>query len=226
MFPDLCCCDIIFYIKVTERVNMVISSVVKQKNNPEMIRIYIDNAFAFTMPAEEYYRMNLYERKVISQEDIEYIKEEVNIKLARQLGVRMLATRDHSGNEIRNKLIQKGFDTETIENALMQLKSMGYINDSLYTRKYISDRLKLKPKSKKALFYELKRKGIDDDIIEEALNETELDESLLAYRLAKKKYGKYNTEEPDVQRKIASFLNHRGFSYDVICETIKQMIDN
>jgi len=50
--------------------------------------------------------------------------------------------------------------------------------------------------------------------------------SLLAYRLTKKKYGKYNAEEPDVQRKIASFLNHRGFSYDIICETIKQMIDN
>jgi len=204
---------------------MVISSAVKQKNNPEMISIYIDGVFAFSMPVEEYYRMHLYERKEISRENMEYIKKEVNVKLARQLAVRMLSAREHSENEIRNKLMQKGFDTETTENTLMQLKSMGYINDGLYARKYISDRLKLKPKSKKALYYELKRKGVDDDIIEEALNETELDETSLAYRLAKKKYGKYDARKPDIQRKIASFLGHRGFSYEIICETIKQMMD-
>lgn len=204
---------------------MVITSAVKQKNNPEMIRIYIDGVFAFSMPAEEYYRMNLYERREINQEDIDYIKDQVNIKLARQLSVRMLAAREHSENEIRNKLMQKGFDRETIDNTLMQLKSMGYINDSLFARKYISDRLKLKPRSKKALFYDLKRKGVSEDIIEEALNETELDEFSLAYRLAKKKYGKYDAVEPDVQRKIASFLSHRGFSCEIICETIKQMMD-
>jgi regulatory protein len=209
----------------TERINMVISSAVKQKNNPDMIQIYIDGVYSFTMPAEVYYKMNLYERKEISQEDMEYIKEEVNLKLARQLGIKMLALRDHSGSEIRNKLLKKGFDNETVDKTLMQLMSMGYINDSLYARKYISDRLKLKPRSKKALFHELKRKGIDDDIIEEALSETELDEFQLAYRLAKKKYGKYNAREPEVQRKIASFLGHRGFSYDIICKTIKQMME-
>ena len=53
---------------------------------------------------------------------MEYIKKEVNVKLARQLAVRMLAAREHSENEIRNKLMQKGFDTETTENTLMQLK--------------------------------------------------------------------------------------------------------
>lgn len=203
---------------------MVISYAVKQKNNPEMIRIYIDNAYAFSMPVEEYLRMNLYECAEISTEDIEYIKEEINVKRAKQLCIKMLAAKDRSECEIKNKLTQRGFDTEVINVTIMRIKAMGYINDRLYARKYISDKLELKPKSKRGLFFDLKRKGIDDAIIEEALNETELDESLLAYRLVKKKYGKYNAEEPGIQRKIASFLGHRGFSYDIICGTIKQMI--
>jgi len=204
---------------------MVITSAVKQKNNPEMIRIYINDVYAFSMPAEEYYRMNLYERTELSQEDINFINDEINAKLAKQMSIRMLALKDRSENEIKNKLTQQGFDNEVIDKTILQLKSMGYINDMLYTRKYISDRLKLKPKSKRALFFELKRKGISDDTIEEALDETQLDEPLLAYRLAKKKYGKYDVFELAIQRKIVSFLSHRGFSYDVIHETIKQMME-
>lgn len=202
---------------------MVITSAIKQKNNPEMIRIYIDGAYAFSMPFEEYLRMNLYERTEISQDDIEDIKERVNVKLAKQKSIRMLAAKDQSEFEIRSKLLKQGFDSEIAEIAIMQLKSMGYINDMLYTRKYISDRLKLKPKSKKALFYELKNKGIDDNIIEEALNETEVDEEQLAFRLAKKKYGKYNVNESEIQRRIVSFLSHRGFSYETAAEIIEQL---
>ncbi len=70
---------------------MVITSAVKQKNNPEMIRIYINDVYAFSMPAEEYYRMNLYERTELSQEDINFINDEINAKLAKQVSIRMLA---------------------------------------------------------------------------------------------------------------------------------------
>jgi regulatory protein len=195
----------------------------KQKNNPDMLRIYIDNAYAFSMPEEEYYRMNLYERAELTQEDIDTIREEINIKLAKQRGLRLLAVKDRSEHEIRERLKRLGFDMDVIEDAILQLKSMGYINDSLYAHKYVSERLKLKPKSKKALAYELQKKGIGSELIDEVISEFELDEHSIAFRIAKKKFGKYDVSDPKVQQKIISFLAFRGFSYEIIRTVLDQM---
>jgi regulatory protein len=195
----------------------------RQKNNPEMLRIYIDDAYAFSMPEEEYFRLNLYERAELTREEADSIREEVNIKAAKQKGISMLAARDRSEHEVKERLLQQGFDADAAEGAVMQLKAMGYINDNLFAHKFISDRLKLKPMSKKALTYELQRKGIESDLIDAVMSEFELDESSTAYRIVKKKFGKYNIEDPGVQRKVYSFLSFRGFSYETIQAVLEQM---
>ena len=202
---------------------MMITSVMKQKNNPEMLRIYIDQEYAFSMPEEEYFRLNRYEQKELTQQDIDTIREEVSMKLARQHGIRLLAARDRSEHEVKERLLQQGFDEDVVEDAILRLKSMGYINDNLFAHKFVSDRLKLKPMSKKALAYELQKKGIEESLINEVLDEYELDEPSVAYRLAKKKYGKYDAADPKIQQKIYSFLAFRGYTSDIIREVLKQM---
>jgi len=203
---------------------MIISSVVKQKNNPEMLRLYLDGEYSFSIPEDEYFRLNLYEQKELTQSELDSIREQSGIKVARRNGIRLLASRDRSEQEVRERLILQGFDADVAEEAVLQLKSMGYINDSLFARKYVSDRLKLKPMSKKALAVELQRKGVQRELIDEVIGEYELDETSIAFRLAKKKFGKYDASEPEVQRKIYSFLAYRGYCQDIIREVLQQML--
>lgn len=202
---------------------MVITSVVKHKNNPDMLRLYINGEYAFSIPEEEYFRLSLYERKELEQSEIDAIREEAAIKMAKNNAIRLLSAKDRSEQEVRERLILRGYDADIATEAVLQLKAMGYINDSLFAHKYVSDRLKLKPMSKKALAAELKKKGIKRDIIDEVLGECELDELSVAYRLAKKKFGKYNAAEPAVQRKIYSFLAYRGYSSDMIQDVLQKM---
>ena len=108
---------------------MRITSAIKQKNNPNMIQIYIDDSYAFSIPEEEYLRLNLYEKEEIDLEEIKFIREEVNVKFAKQRALRMLATRYRTEYEIKEKLLDLGFDYEFVAEAILQLKSMGYIND-------------------------------------------------------------------------------------------------
>lgn len=205
---------------------MTITAVVKHKNNPEMIQIYIDDSYAFSIPEEEYLRLNLYEKHEITEEEIRKIRDEVNVRLAKQRALGILAVRDRSEYEIRTKLVQLGFDEAAAEGAVLELKAMGYINDRLFATKYISDRLKLKPKSKRALAFELEKKGIAPDIISEVMSEFEVDERVIAYRLAKKKYGKYDIEDPKIRRRIISFLEHKGFSHDIIKGTLEELSED
>lgn len=202
---------------------MVITAVMKQKNHPDMLRLYLDDEYAFSIPEEEYFRMNLYEQKELTQDEIDNIREEAGIKLAKQHGVRLLAARDRSEQEVKERLILQGFDADIAEGAILQLKAMGYINDSLFARKFVSDRLKLKPLSKKALTCELQKKGIEKGLIAEVLGECELDEPSIASRLAKKKFGKYDATDPKVQQKIYAYLAYRGYSHEIIQDVLNQM---
>ena len=63
----------------------------------------------------------------------------------------------------------------------------GYADDREYCRRYIRERLRLKPKSGYALGLELRQRGVSSRIIEEVLAETEIDEASDALRWLEKK---------------------------------------
>lgn len=202
---------------------MLITSIERNKKNKQRFSVFIDNEYSFSVSEEAYLRMNLYEKKEISDSEIEHLKVFENFKTAKASAIRYLSLKLHSGNEVYKKLENDGFDEKTINSVIDELMSMGYINDKIYVQKFIYDRSILKPKAKKMLKFELLSKGIEENIIDEILNEWEVDEAAVANNLVKKKFGKYNIEEEKVRKKIFSFLRHRGYSYEIINNLIKNI---
>ncbi|NLL06295.1 MAG: regulatory protein RecX [Clostridiaceae bacterium] len=195
---------------------MVITSFEKSNKNKDMISVFIDKQYAFSIPEEEYIRLGLYEKSEITEEDLNYIKREVLQKSAKSKAIRYLSFKFISEKELITKLHTKGFDEDTIKIVVDDLKAMGYINDKIYAQKFVFERSKLKPKSKKMLKIELGNKGISDDIIDEVLDNFEYDEVTIVERLIRKRFGKYDLKDPKIKSKVVSFLMHRGFQYEVI----------
>ncbi len=200
---------------------MTITSVEKNKRNREMISIYIDGDYSFSIPEEDYLRLGLYEKTDITQEEIDNIKININKRNAKSKAIRYLSLKLLTEMELFVKLQTKGYDEDIINDVIVDLKSMGYINDRIYAQKFVYERLKLKPKSKRMLKIELERKGISEHIADEVLNNIEYDEDIVIERIIRKKFGKYDFDDPIVIRKVYSFLAHRGFSL----ESIKSIID-
>lgn len=195
---------------------MFITSFEKSNKNKDMISVFIDQQYAFSLPEEEYIRLGLYEKSEITEEDLSYIKREVLQKSAKSKALRYVSFKLLSEKELFSKLQSKGFDDDTIRIVVDDLKAMGYINDKIYAQKFVFDRSKLKPKSKKMLKMELNNRGISDDIIDEVLDNFEYDEVTIAERLIRKKFGKYDLNDPKIETKVISFLMHRGFQYEII----------
>ncbi|MCX7773600.1 MAG: RecX family transcriptional regulator, partial [Clostridia bacterium] len=116
-----------------------------------------------------------------------------------------------------------GFDVDVAQAATEELKTIGYLNDRRYALKYLSERLRTKALSKKALRFELEHKGIPSDIIAEALEEFETDDEEVALRAVKKKFGKYDLKDPKNEKKAISFLMHRGFSLEQSRRAIREL---
>lgn len=119
--------------------------------------------------------------------------------------------------EMKTYLKKKGVDIQVINQVIALLISEKYLNDQVFARQFIENRAKYKPKSKYALAYELKHKGVDPILSEELLRA--YDDQELAFKaiLPKIKTWRHLDRETG-KKKLMNYLNYRGFSFR-ICQT-------
>ena len=204
---------------------MEITSVEKSAKNRNRLSIYIDGKFSFTISEEDYISMNLYDNPVLTEDTVDYIKNTLNFRDAKSLAVRYLSLKLRTEKEVRVKLEGEGFDSSCTEQVIDELKAIGYINNKLYAQKYVFDRSKLKPLSKKLMKQELQVNGIPADIADEVLDDWKVEDIVVAENLLKRKFGKYDLTDEKIIKKAYMFLLHRGFSHDTIKEALHDIVD-
>lgn len=134
-----------------------------------------------------------------------------------------LKFRPRSVFEIQRKLKQKKFPDVEIDKTINLLKEQGFLNDLEFARMWIRNRNLLKPMGKRLLFLELRKLGVESEIIEKALEIEDLDESSKAKMVfeKKKKYlSKLPTEE--FKKKMIGLMSRRGFSWDIIKQVLEK----
>ena len=135
---------------------------------------------------------------------------------------RYLGYRPRSEFEVRVCLERKGFGGRTIESTLATLKAKGLLDDLAFARFWRESRESSSPRSRAALRRELRQKGIDSDVVAEALDG--VDEEAAAYRAAQKKAARLATADHNQFRtKLSAVLRRRGFSYDVTEHTVNRL---
>ena len=94
---------------------------------------------------------------------------------------RSLAMREHSTLQIKNKLINKGFDSKIIENVISEIQESGFQSDRRYAEEYIRYRQNSGYSSKK-IIYELKSNGISAELINSHMEKFKDDYNILLVR--------------------------------------------
>ena len=201
---------------------MVITSIERSRKHKDKLSVFIDGKFSFTISEEDYLSLNLYEKSEITEETIEYIKNTVNFQKAKARAVRYLSLKIRTEQEVRDKLKSDGYDRECISRVIEELKAIGYINNQLYAQKYVFDRSKLKPMSKRMLKNKLLSKGIPEETADEVLGDWKFEDSDVARSLIKRKFGKYDLNDENIKKKAYMFLAHRGFDSHTIREVLRE----
>ena len=145
-------------------------------------------------------------------------------KSALNTALRILTPRDHSKYELAQKLKQRGFRRDDIDDAISACVRFDYIDDLRTAQVYIRQ-LKRKGYGKKRIRLELNKKRLKGDRIQGILDQSvsEADEREGAARILKKNVNRFEREKDRLKRrdKIFRFLNARGFSPGVISECLK-----
>jgi len=139
---------------------------------------------------------------------------------------RLLKFRMRSKKELKTHLERKKFRPQIITKVLTFLAESGYIDDHKFTKEWIKSRLNIKPRSKRLLHYELRQKGIEEKIIEEALASITAErETALAKAIARQRFQKIkNLPEQVIMRRLSAYLVRRGFSLHLALQLVRQLI--
>lgn len=200
----------------------VITTLELQKRNKERVNVYLDDEYAFSLSLVE--ASKLRKGQTLSDEEIALLRNDDAVIRAVDSALRFLAYRPRSTQEVRRNLTQKELNPVVIDSALDKLSQMGYLNDADFARFWVDNRTQFKPLGPRALRYELRQKGVADDLIEHVLAETE-DPQALAYRAAAERARRISRATPqDFRKKIGSFLQRRGFNYETTHTVIEQLV--
>lgn len=140
----------------------------------------------------------------------------------------LLKYRPRSVAEARRRLEQAGFSPKAIQAVLDEAQAKGWLDDEVFARLWIRDRLQRNPKSRALLARELRAQGLPDEVIERALSretrdwdEAEALRQLIAERLAR--YRGLGLDPRTLERRLYGFLRRRGFSPEAIRRELRSL---
>ena len=139
--------------------------------------------------------------------------------------VRLLTASKKSTKELSKRLKDKGYDPAVAEDILECLRAQGILDDRKMVDETIHWAKEAKRYGKKRISLELKKKGIAQNVIEEALENYSKDEEReTAYQLAETRWNKVKHLEPQKRKKrLFDFLVSRGFDFELAREIMNRL---
>jgi len=151
------------------------------------------------------------------------------LKRAKSVALRFLSYKDRSEFEVRQRLGQKEFTKSIIQETVAWLVQLGYLNDERFALAWSRSRISAKKFGEYRLRKELSAKGLATQIIEQTLRivYSEIKEWDLAQACARKKLYLLNGIDPKSKsRRLAQFLQRKGFAPDTVFKTVKKLVPN
>lgn len=151
------------------------------------------------------------------------------LKKAQSAALKYLSYRDRSAFEIKERLKQKDFSEASIQETVGWLTRLGYLNDERFALNWSRSRIASKKFGEYRLRRELSAKGLSAETIEQTMQVvySEISEWDLAQSLAQKKLSQLKGVDPKSKsRRLAQYLQRKGFPSDTVFKTVNQLIPN
>jgi regulatory protein len=190
--------------------------------NRQRVDVYLDGERAFSLTASE--ARDLHLGQDLSPEEVARWYERETQEKAQEAALRYLGYRPRSTEEVRRYLEKRGFPMDVQETTLTRLREGGFLDDRTFARFWVEEREQFRPRGRHALRYELRQKGVDAELVEEAL--ASVDEEAGAYEAARPQAVRFIRQGLGAQgffRKLGQFLLRRGYGYEVAHRVVSRL---
>ena len=187
-----------------------------------LVQLYLDGEEAVKLDREVFLRAGLRPGDQISDEELHQLILDSDARRAKEKALYLLEHRNHSKRELTEKIARTAASWEAAEAAAGQMEELGLVDDQAYARDRAREMFLRKRWGPLRVKQELRRQGIDGELIEELLEEyRQRDEGGLVAEnvraVLETKYSGWREDEKQRRRAFAA-LQRRGYSYEEIRE--------
>lgn len=145
---------------------------------------------------------------------------------ARNLCLRLLTARARTRAELAAQLTKRGYPDDVGERVLDRLADVGLVDDRDFAQQWVRSRRLNAGKGKRALASELRTKGVEDEVIADALADIDAGaertraEQLVADKLRRERLAD-DTDDTKVARRLVAMLARRGYGQSMAFDVVK-----
>lgn len=146
---------------------------------------------------------------------------------ARQIVLRLLTNAPKTRSQLHQALLRRNCPEEVADAVLDRMEQVGLVDDAAYAAMYVHSQQAGKGLARRGLAYGLRRKGLDDDLVQEVLDRVDpRAEEELARGLVERRLARLHGLPRDVQvRRLAGMLARKGYGAEVSRRVIREVLD-
>ncbi|GAA4614173.1 regulatory protein RecX [Saccharopolyspora hordei] len=146
---------------------------------------------------------------------------------ARDTVYRLLAARARSRAELRQALLRKEIDEDVADRVLQKFVDAGLVDDASFAEEWVNSRQRAQGLGRKALGYELRRKGIDEHLVEAALSTVDPDaEAERARELVQRKLRTMGSVDHTAKmRRLVGMLARKGYAEGLAFRVVREELE-
>lgn len=187
-------------------------------------KVYLDYEFYFVLYPRELKQFTIRLDEEIDEEIVQKIEEEIILPRGKNKAIYILKHMDRTSSELSQKLKQAFYNDRIIDKVLEYVKEYRYIDDERFAHQYV--RNKIQYKSKRQVEQELRKKGMNSDLILAGFDECESsEEDGLRHLVEKRLKGKTDFTREELMKHYAYFAR-RGYEISMIKSIIKEYEQN
>ena len=147
--------------------------------------------------------------------------------VARKILLDQLTGRARSRSDLAAKLSQRNVPEEVAVRLLDRFEEVGLVDDAAFARDWVEQRQSGRGLARRALAQELRRKGVDDEVAREALDEIDPEHEVEAARsLVRRKLRSVSDLDQQVAvRRLTGMLARKGYPPSVAFRVVREELD-
>ncbi|NEA97498.1 recombination regulator RecX [Streptomyces sp. SID13726] len=149
------------------------------------------------------------------------------VERARAICLRLLTGTPRTRKQLADALRKREIPDEAAEEVLSRFEEVGLINDSAFAEAWVESRHHGRGLARRALAQELRTKGVDSTLIDEAVSQLDSDqEEATARELVDRKLRATRGLDRDKRlRRLAGMLARKGYSEGMALRVVRQALE-
>jgi regulatory protein len=143
--------------------------------------------------------------------------------VARAIALKQLTAGPRTRAQLATAMRRRGVPDDVVESVLDRFEDVALVDDREFARQWVTTRHTGRGLARRALSYELRQRGVADDLVRGAVDELTPDDELAAAReLVRRRAPSMHADDPARRtRRLAGMLARKGYSGTVARQAIR-----